>query len=129
MRLRFAHLVALFAWLLATGSHWDLVQGYGWIRMIATYSQTMPLAEAVRLTFTPDNMCGVCETVAAAKQAAEQSGLPASLPSGAQKIFLALAAGEDVVFAALPAPHWPAEDMLPDACARPAPPVEPPRAA
>ena len=129
MRLRLAQFIALFAWLLATGSHWDLVQGIGWGRMIATYSQTMPLAEAIRLTFTPDNMCDVCEVVAAARQAAEQSGNPSSLPSGSQKILLALAANEDVVFAALPAPSWPAEDMLPDACARPAPPVEPPRAA
>jgi hypothetical protein len=130
MRLRFAHLLALFAWLLATGSHWDLVQGLGWGRMIATYSQTMPLAEAIRLTFTPDNMCGVCEVVAAAKQAAAtDSGTPSALPTGSQKIFLALAPAEVVIFSAPPATRWPAEDLLPDACARPAPPAEPPRAA
>jgi len=129
MRLRFAHLLALFAWLLATGSHWDLVQGLGWGRMIATYSRTMPLAEAVRLTFTPDNMCGVCETVASAKQAADQSETPSAVPSGAQKIFLSLAPAGVVIFSALHATRWSTEDMLPDACARPAPPVEPPRAA
>ncbi len=130
MRLRFAHLLALFAWLLATGSHWDLVQGLGWGRMIATYSQTMPLAEAVRLTFTPDNMCGVCEVVAAAKQAASADpAAPTAAPSASQKIFLALAPSGVLVFTALPAARWPAEDMMPDACARPAPPAEPPRAA
>ena len=129
MRLRFAHLLALFAWLLATGSHWDLVQGLGWGRMIATYSRTMPLAEAVRLTFTPDNMCGVCEAVATAKKASDDAGTPSAIPAGAQKIFLALAPAGVVIFAALPAPRWSAEDRLPDACARPAPPVEPPRAA
>jgi hypothetical protein len=129
MRVRFTHLLALFAWLLATGSHWDLVQGLGWGRMIAIYSQTMPLGEAIRLTFTPDNMCGVCEVVAAAKQsAAADSDSPAAIPSGAQKIFLALAPAEVVIFSALPATRWPAEDMQPDACARPAPPSEPPRA-
>ncbi|MEY4489126.1 MAG: hypothetical protein RIQ79_1634 [Verrucomicrobiota bacterium] len=129
MRLRFAHLLALFAWLLATGSHWDLVQGLGWGRMIATYSQTMPLAEAIRLTFTPDNMCGVCEAVAAAKQVDSDPAAPSADPVGAQKIFLSLAPAEVLVFAALPAPRWPAEHFQPDACARPAPPVEPPRAA
>lgn len=129
MRLRFAHLFALFAWLLATGSHWDLVQGLGWGSMIATYSRTMPLAEAVRLTFTPDNMCGVCETVASAKQAADHSKTPSAVPSGAHKIFLSLAPAGVAIFSALPATRWSAEDMLPDACARPAPPVEPPRAA
>jgi hypothetical protein len=129
MRLRFAHLFALFAWLLATGSHWDMVQGFGWGRMIATYSRTMPMAEAIRLTFTPDNLCGVCEAVAAAKKASEAGDTPSAIPAGAQKIFLALAPAEVVIFAALPAPRWPAEDLQPDACARPAPPVEPPRAA
>ena len=129
MRLRFAHLLALFAWLLATGSHWDLVQGLGWGRMIATYSQTMPLSEAIRLTFTPDNMCGVCDVVAAAKQAAARDAAPSALPAGSQKIVLALAPASFVFFAEMPALRWPAEDMLPDACARPAPPVEPPRAA
>jgi hypothetical protein len=128
MRLRFAHLLTLFAWLLATGSHWDVVQGLGWGRMIATYSQTMPLAEAIRLTFTPDNMCGVCEVVAAAKQAAATDPATAA-PVASQKIFLALAPAEVVIFSALPATRWPTEDLLPDACARPAPPAEPPRAA
>ena len=130
MRLRFAHLLALFAWLLATGSHWDLVQGLGWGRMIANYSQTMPVGEAIRLTFTPDNMCGICETVATAKQtAAADSNSPATIPSGAQKIFLTLAPAELVIFSTLPATRWPAEDLLADGCARPAPPSEPPRAA
>ena len=32
-----------------------------------------PLAEAIRLTFTPDNMCDVCEVVAAARQAAAEA--------------------------------------------------------
>lgn len=128
MRLRFAHLFALFAWLLATGSHWDLVQSFGWGRMIATYSQTMPLSEAIRLTFTADNLCGVCEIVADAKQAPDPAA-PYSAPVGAQKIPLALAPAGVAIFASVLAPSWPAEHFLADACARPAPPVEPPRAA
>jgi hypothetical protein len=59
--------LVLLAWLLATGSHWDLVQTFAWGRMIATYSQSMPIGQAIRLTFTPDNMCGVCEAVSEAK--------------------------------------------------------------
>lgn len=68
MRRKLSLITMLTAWLLATGSHWDLVQTFAWGRMIATYSQTMSLAQAVELTFTPDNLCGVCESVSEAKQ-------------------------------------------------------------
>jgi hypothetical protein len=57
---RLALILTLTAWLFATGSHWDLVQTFGWGRMIAAYSKTMPLAEAIRLTFTTDNVCSIC---------------------------------------------------------------------
>ncbi len=53
MRRRLSLLTLLTAWLLATGSQWDMVQTLGWGRMIVRYSQTMTLAQAVRLTFTP----------------------------------------------------------------------------
>jgi hypothetical protein len=68
MRRKLSLITMLTAWLLATGSHWDLVQTFAWGRMIATYSQSMPLAQAIKLTFTPDNLCGVCESVSEAKQ-------------------------------------------------------------
>ncbi len=76
MRRRLQLCTLLFAWLLSTGSQWDAVQTFGWGRMILTYAQSMPLAEAVRLTFTADNLCGVCETVSEAKQ--QEDGLPVS---------------------------------------------------
>jgi hypothetical protein len=68
MRRKLSLITMLTAWLLATGSHWDLVQTFAWGRMIATYSQSMSLARAVKLTFTPDNLCGVCKSVSEAKQ-------------------------------------------------------------
>jgi hypothetical protein len=68
MRRKLSLITLLTAWLLATGSHWDLVQTFAWGRMIATYSQSMPLAQAIKLTFTPDNLCGLCESVSEAKQ-------------------------------------------------------------
>jgi hypothetical protein len=67
VRSRFVTLLVLAAWLLASGAHWDFLQSFAWGKMIATYSQTMPLREAVRLTFTADNLCGVCEWVADGK--------------------------------------------------------------
>lgn len=104
--------------------------------MIAAYSQTMPMADAIRLTFTADNLCGVCEFVANARTrdgdgsaAGDLDRAPASDPAAKAKAPLALPPEHFLIFASAPAPQWPAEHLLADACARPAPPTEPPRAA
>lgn len=91
--------MALTAWLLATGSHWDLVQTFGWGRMIATYSQTMSLGSAIRLTFTPENMCGVCTTVAEAKQSAASHAVAGGKLDG--KVILLSAPSEIIVIETL----------------------------
>ncbi len=132
---RLTTLFVLCAWLLASGAHWDLAQGFAWTRMVVSYSRSMPLAEALRLTFTADNLCGVCELVAEAKtrSAADQSGATAAPAPGdfaaKGKLLLSAAPEHLFVYCAVPSPAWPEEHFRPDACARPAPPVEPPRAA
>jgi len=73
----------LTAWLLATGSHWDLLQTFAWGRMIATYSQSMSLSQAVKLTFTADNLCGLCQSVSEVKQ---QQAHETALPSEAKSL-------------------------------------------
>ncbi len=134
MSRRFPAIFVLCAWLLASGAQWDLLQSFAWGRMIATYSQTMPMADAIRLTFTADNLCGVCEFVADARtrdssEAGELDRAPAADPVAKAKGPLALPPEHFLIFASAPAPQWPAEHLLADACARPAPPTEPPRAA
>jgi hypothetical protein len=131
---RLTTLFVLCAWLLASGAHWDLAQGFAWTRMVVNYSRTMPLAEALRLTFQADNLCGVCEFVADAKTRADPGDAAAplapvdSLAKG--KLLLLATAPEPLfVYRIVPPPAWPEEHFRPDACARPAPPVEPPRAA
>lgn len=130
---RLSALFVLCAWLLASGAHWDLVQSFAWGRMIATYSQTMPLAEAVRLTFTADNLCGVCTIVADNHTRSDASGTdadrPAADPATKAKAPLATPPEHLFVYCSVTVPAWPTEHFLPDACARPAPPAEPPRAA
>jgi hypothetical protein len=124
--------LVLLAWLLAGGAQWDLLQSFAWGRMIATYSRTMPLAEAVRLTFTADNLCGVCEFVAAGKTRAPSDDTrpaPAREADAKAKAPLAPAPEHLLVFASPPAPPWPRRHFAPGACARPAPPTPPPRAA
>lgn len=91
MRHRFSLFLTLAAWLLATGSHWDLLQTFAWGRMIATSAQTMPLMSAVKKTFTPEAMCELCHAVADAKQsAAKDPVLPDAKSTG--KILLLCAA-------------------------------------
>ncbi len=125
MRRRISLILTLAAWLLATGSHWDLVQTFAWGRMIANYSQTVPLAEAIRLTFTPENMCGVCSVVATAKQDSDPAAPSAGKLDG--KVLL--------VFSPIPAPVVAAPSFVsrifdPSSVPiseRAAPPVPPPR--
>jgi len=125
MRRKLSLITMLFAWLLATGSHWDLVQTFAWGRMIATYSQSMPLAQAVRLTFTPDNLCGICESVSEAKQH-QDSALPAD-GKAFGKILL-VCPPSPVFFAMAPdLGRWAAADFTPPGRDGSPPPLRPPR--
>jgi len=101
MRRQLSLILTLAAWLLATGSHWDLVQTFGWGRMIVTYSRTMPLVRAVQKTFSGEAMCGVCELVQGAKQR-QDDGAQVPGTKAPEKIFL-VSAPAALVFAA-PAP-------------------------
>lgn len=127
MRRRLSLILTLAAWLLATGSHWDLVQTFGWGRMIADYAKSMTIAEAVRLTFTPENMCGICTTVAHAKQ---QQSADDAVPGGNAdgKILLVLSRPGEFVIAAPDFSSWSLSDLLVPPASRAAPPVPPPRA-
>ena len=129
---RLINILVLGAWLLASGVHWDAVQSFAWGRMIATYSRTMSLDHAVRLTFTANNLCDICVFVADAKtRASDESGAGDTTPGtsvAAAKTPLALPPEHAFVFRSISAPEWPVDDFEPGACARPAPPTEPPRA-
>lgn len=115
----------LLAWLLATGSQWDLVQTFAWGRMIVSYSRTMPLLEAVRLTFTPDNECAICNTVSAAKQQLDSPATPDLKLLG--KIILVFQPAPVLVIAAPNLSRWPLGDIVVPGASRAAPPLPPPR--
>jgi len=126
MRRKLSLIAMLTAWLLATGSHWDLVQTFAWGRMIATYSQSMPLAQAVKLTFTPDNLCGVCESVSEAKQQQDPT-----VPSDAKapgKILLVFEPASVFVAELALAGQWMSCEASPVLRDGSPPPVPPPRA-
>jgi hypothetical protein len=124
MRRKLQLTVVLLAWLLATGSHWDLVQTFGWGRMIATYSKTMPLSQAIRLTFTSDNMCGVCEAVSEAKQHDNKT-----LPSEGKtfgKIFMVFQPVTNPILAVPVTAEWLMDESEPVGQGRHPPAVRPP---
>lgn len=53
-------LLCLCAVLLASGFHTVALQSYGWARMYDVYSDSLPSAEALELTFSGDELCGIC---------------------------------------------------------------------
>ena len=127
MRRKLSLLFVLFAWLLATGSQWDCAQVLAWGRMIAHYSQLMPLTDAVRLTFTPGNECNVCLAVGEAKKQQDDPATPDAKAPG--KILLVFQPVPVVIVATPSISLWsPSDQFAPDTM-RSAPPVPPPRAA
>ena len=88
MRRRFSLVLTLTAWLLATGGQWEVVQTFGWGRMILSYSQSMPLLRAVEQTFRGDTLCGVCMAVQAAKQQQQPADAKVANPPAPEKVFL-----------------------------------------
>jgi hypothetical protein len=126
VRARFQIGIVLFAWFIATGAQWDLVQTFAWGRMIAGYSRTMSIADSIRLTFKPDNLCSLCRIVKTAKQQQSgESGAPGS--AAVTKAPLIFQSATPVVIAAPAcAPWWNANPVAPG-IGRTPPPNPPPR--
>ncbi len=130
MRHKLSLILTLAAWLLATGSHWDLVQTFAWGRMIATYSQSMSFTKAVQKTFSVEGMCGLCEIVSTAKQqpSPDQDAAGAAGKSFG-KILLVFAPDTAAPLLLAPSsPSWSPSDQTAPPPTRAAPPVPPPRA-
>lgn len=129
MRRQLSLILTLIAWLLATGSHWDLVQTFAWGRMFVSYAQSMSITEAAQKTFSPEGRCEICETVTTAKQQQDAGGAKATGTKVPTKIFL-VSAPAALVFAS-PVPSCMGLTAAVPALAsaeRSAPPVPPPRA-
>lgn len=124
MSSRFKIVAILFAWLLATGAQWDVVQTVGWARMIARYAETMSISQAVEKTFG-NAVCGICEAVDYAKQA-EATAVPNDAAKA--KVVLLCPSAPRYVFAMNLGQYCPLGDWLPLSASRSAPPTPPPRA-
>ena len=71
VRQRIAVAGLMLAWLCANGALWDAMQVAAWGKMLAGYSETMPLPEALRQTFDASKPCEMCRGIAQARTAAE----------------------------------------------------------
>jgi len=65
-------LLVLCVSLVVSGSHWDVLQVAAWARMFTNNLQTESVVAALGDTFSPDQLCGVCEVVQTARQDQDQ---------------------------------------------------------
>lgn len=127
MSKRIQLIAVLLAWFLATGAQWDLVQTFGWARMVAKYAQSMSVADAVKKTFSGEEMCGVCEVVKDAKQQDDGTSVPLSGKSEG-KILLLLNPTAEFFVGVIEPKTWSRSDPHVMSVGRAAPPLQPPRA-
>jgi hypothetical protein len=128
MRRQASVILVLAAWLLATGSQWDLAQTFAWGRMITTYSNSMSFAQAVQKTFGGE-MCSLCRAVQQAKQQQDADNARTVAGKVPGKILLVTAPANPVFLS--PAPSCAgltAAVSAPLSAGRAAPPSPPPRA-
>ena len=109
---------------MATGAQWDLVQVFGWGRMIANHSRDMSLLNAVEKTFGGE-MCSICRAVRAAKQQETPATVPKSRFDG--KVLLVFQPATAVFLTVPDTAAWSQTDHEPLSAGRPAPPTPPPR--
>jgi hypothetical protein len=62
-------LFVLVAFTFSCGGQWYVLQCVAWANMIREYSQMVPLAKAVEMTFSGQYPCSMCKAIAEKKQA------------------------------------------------------------
>jgi len=65
---RLAKWLVAMALVLSLGGHWALLQGFAWASMLARFSQSLPLTEAVAFTFDGKHPCKMCLAVQQGQQ-------------------------------------------------------------
>jgi len=60
--------VAVIALVTSVGGHWAILQGVAWTTMVARFSQTMPLTQALANTLDGQHPCKLCLAVKQGQQ-------------------------------------------------------------
>ena len=71
---RLTHLIVLVAFVFSCGGQ-SAVLGIAWANMIREYSQMVPLAQAVEMTFSGQYPCPICKAIAEKKSSEQQKAL------------------------------------------------------
>src|SRR5439155_4014463 len=69
---RLVQKLAVVALTFALGGHWAILQSVAWMTMVAGYSQTAPLKEALVKTFDGKHPCSICKFVANGKKSEQK---------------------------------------------------------
>lgn len=70
---RFLIIVALAG---SIGLHWAFLQSVAWVSMVVTYSQDVPITEAISKTFDGQHPCKLCKGIAAGKKSEQKTEFP-----------------------------------------------------
>lgn len=125
MRRRIAMISLLTAWLLATGSQWDVVQVFAWGKMFAGYVQTLSVRQALAETFDADKPCSLCCAVREAKRQ-ENKQVPPEIRLR-EKLTLVFQPTTDFLASVSIETSWPEAGSLQAGRGRAEPTVPPPR--
>jgi hypothetical protein len=69
---RLTHWIILVAFVFSCGGQWGAFQVIAWGNMIREYSEMVPLAQAVQMTFSGQYPCAICKAIAERKSAEQQ---------------------------------------------------------
>ena len=106
VRRKISVLCLLVAWLFANGVTWNVVQVVAWAKMFRNYSESMPAAQALKLTLSGEAPCNLCRMAEAAKNTADQQLPHNAIGSGSEKFLLACNVPAPVIFVS-PDLAWP----------------------
>ncbi len=69
MRRRITQWLVVLLLIVSVGGHWAVLQSVAWVSMVAQFSQTMPLSQAVVNAFDGQHPCPLCKAVKEGQQA------------------------------------------------------------
>jgi hypothetical protein len=69
---RLTHLIILTAFIFSCGGQWAAFQCVAWANMIREYSEMVPMAQAVEMTFSGQYPCAICKAIAEKKNSEQQ---------------------------------------------------------
>jgi len=116
----------LAAWLLATGSQWDLLQTFAWARMLTENVQSLPMEAALARTFSPEGRCEMCNGITTAKQQQDEADSALGGKAGGKTLLVYMPTPVVVIQAPNVSRFIPSETLI-TGLGRSAPPLPPPR--